>query len=71
MESCYELKKREDAYRIYISDAIKLLGNLNLRYYDVINPKSEEQKQAEEKQNQESAEEIKSRIFGKIKKLGG
>lgn len=55
-------KKNNDArmYRFYISDALKAIGNLDRRYYDLINTRPV---------TNSDPEEIKNRIKGKLKKL--
>jgi hypothetical protein len=50
-------------YRIYMTDAIKAMGEnkcLTVRYYDIINPKDEETKTAEE-----IVDDICNHIFGR------
>lgn len=34
----YEMKQRELAYRIYVTDALRLLGGFEERYYDWVQP---------------------------------
>ena len=48
-------------YRMYVTDALRVGYDLNMRYADMIR---------EGKVVQESPEEIKARIKGKIRKLG-
>ena len=38
----YEIKQRELAYRIYVTDALRLLGGFEERYYDWVQPKGPE-----------------------------
>ena len=58
---CTEADKAE-TYRIYVTDALKIMGNLNLRYADMVAPPPEETR---------SAEEIKQSIKDKLAQLGG
>ena len=53
----------EDAsiYRLYISDALKTIGSLNIRYADLL----------DKSMPTESAEEIKERIKNHLKSLSG
>lgn len=53
---------REEAYRIYVTDALKLMGKLNLRYFDMVSPGVEETR---------TSEEIVDSISAKLKKAGG
>lgn len=39
--SRYRLYQREEAYRIYVTDALKGYLGLNIRFYDIINPNIE------------------------------
>lgn len=39
---------REEIYRIYVTDALKVLGHLDRRYYDMIQPSKVETRTAEE-----------------------
>lgn len=34
----WNLYQREETYRIYMTDALKALGNLNIRYIDYFKP---------------------------------
>jgi len=36
MQSRFELDKRDRMYRLYITDALKAIGQLDRRYYDLI-----------------------------------
>ncbi len=56
----YEQYRREWAYRVYVTDALKILGGLNIRYADIFKP--------EEKR---SAEQIIGGISEKLNGLGG
>lgn len=49
------------AYRFYVTDALKAIGNLNLRYADIIKTDAVEDA---------NPDEIISRIRGKLKRLG-
>lgn len=54
---------RVDAYRIYVTDVLKVISNRDLpRYYDLMNPPPEPT---------ETAEEITKRIKSGLNKLGG
>lgn len=53
-----EQESRDRTYRIYMSDAMKILGRLDVRYADIIRP--------EEKR---TAEEIKGSIMDKLQKM--
>ena len=67
VESCYKKQRQELAYRIYVTDAFKLIGKLNLRFIDIIKPPVE----MTEEEQQEKAEETKNRIFAKLNGNGG
>ena len=56
----YKQYERDWAYRVYVTDALKVLGGLNIRYADLFKP--------EEKR---SAKEIISGISAKLNGLGG
>ncbi len=56
----YRQFEREWAYRIYVTDGLKVLGGLNVRYADLFKP--------EEKR---TAEEIISGISDRLNRLGG
>lgn len=56
----YKQYERDWAYRVYVTDGLKVLGGLNIRYADLFKP--------EEKR---TAEDIIGNISGKLKKLGG
>lgn len=45
-----EENNRDEAYRIYVTDALKAIGGFNKRYYDLINyePPKEETRTPEE-----------------------
>ena len=58
---------REDAYRFYVTDGLKAIGKLNLRYYDLIVPKDERFKTEEDAQ--EEAESIIKRMTEQSQKL--
>ena len=53
---------REQAYRIYVTDALKIIGRIDQRYYDFVRPTKVETR---------TAEEIISSISEKLKKAGG
>lgn len=52
--------KKEELYRAYITDALKAMGNLNVRYMDYFKPIETR-----------TADEIISGISGKLSNLGG
>lgn len=56
----YKQYERDWAYRVYVTDGLKVLGGLNIRYADLFKP--------EEKR---TAEEIVSSISEKLGRLGG
>jgi len=56
----YKQYERDWAYRVYVTDGLKVLGGLNIRYADLFKP--------EEKR---TAEEIVSSISEKLDRLGG
>jgi len=72
---------KEKAYKTYITDVLKLItemystahgGNLTLpRYVDIEKPQEDEEDEATAiEKAKEEAEEIKTRIFTKLKALG-
>jgi hypothetical protein len=54
------LHNRETAYRYYVTDALKFLGGLNIRFADTFKPPETR-----------TADEIIGGISGKLQKLGG
>lgn len=60
VEARCQLHDREETYRIYVADALKAIGGLNVRYTDLFGVKETR-----------TAEEIKSTISGKLAQLGG
>lgn len=58
----YKEKQRELAYRIYVTDALKVLGGLNARYYEYID---------ETPQDTRTADEVVDGIRHKLTALGG
>lgn len=56
----YKAYEREWAFRVYVTDGLKVLGGLNIRYADLFKP--------EEKR---TAEEIISGISERLNRLGG
>lgn len=56
----YEKNTRDWAYRVYVTDSLKVIGGLNIRYADLFKP--------EEKR---TAEEIIGNIKDGLNKLGG
>lgn len=58
----YNKQQRELAYRIYVTDALKVLGGLNARYYEYIDDKP---------QDNRTADEVVDGIRQKLTALGG
>ena len=56
----YEKNTRDWAYRVYVTDSLKVIGGLNIRYADLFEP--------EEKRTEE---EIIQNIKDGLNKLGG
>lgn len=52
---------RDRAYRFYVTDALKAIGSLNIRYADIVNPVKETR----------SAGEIINNLKDKLDKIGG
>lgn len=52
--------QREEAYRIYVTDGLKHLSGLNIRYADIFKP-----------EETRTADEIIDGIKGKLRQLGG
>ena len=52
-----KLDRREEAYRFYVTEALKALGDLNIRYVDLLTPQIEETR---------TSEEIVNHIRGKL-----
>lgn len=42
------LNRRDEAYRIYVTDSMKSAWNLNIRYADIVNPPKEEKRTAKQ-----------------------
>lgn len=40
--------QREKLFRIYITDALKIIGRLNIRYEDMLKPKTEDKRTEKE-----------------------
>ena len=57
----FDSDRRERAYRIYISDALKAIGSLNIRYVEMLKQSSA---------TNADPEEIKERICSKLEQLG-
>lgn len=53
---------RDEAYRIYVTDSLKIIGNLDIRFYDLLRPGVEETR---------TPEEIIENISAKLMKAGG
>lgn len=54
------MNDRETAYRYYITDALKILGGLNIRFADLFKP-----------EETRTSDEIIGGIKDKLQKLGG
>lgn len=52
--------QREQAYRIYVTDSLKIIGGLNIRYADMFAP-----------EETRTAEEIIDGVSNKLRQLGG
>ena len=52
--------QREEAYRIYVTDSLKIIGGLNIRYADIFAP-----------EETRTAEEIIDGVKDKLRQLGG
>lgn len=52
--------QREEAYRIYVTDSLKIIGGLNIRYADAFKP-----------EETRTAEEIIDGVSNKLRQLGG
>lgn len=57
----YDVDRRERAYRIYISDSLKIIGGLNIRYVDTL---------VSHAVSNNNPDEIKKRICDKLEQLG-
>lgn len=57
----YLKEYRDRMYRIYITDALKAIGNLNIRYVDFIKPS---------KVDTRTEQEVISDIKAKLRKMG-
>ena len=55
---------RDEAYRFYVTDALKVIGGLNLRFYDIINVK-----EPVKKEETRTPEEIINRLKEKLNEL--
>lgn len=61
LELLPDIDRREQekrAYQIYVTDALKIIGGLNLRYFDILQPKQPE------KTPEEIVEKIKRELKG-------
>ena len=56
----YEKNTRDWAYRVYVTDSLKVIGGLNIRYADLFKP-----------EENRTAEEIIGNIKDGLNKLGG
>ncbi len=62
MQSRYKKTMRDRMYRIYITDSLKVIGNLDVRYYDFIQETPRETR---------TADEIKDSIKSKLRAISG
>ena len=62
VDARYRQYEKEHAYRIYMTDSMRIFGNLNIRYADLFKNVPEETR---------TADEIKDSIRNKLKALGG
>ena len=60
VESRFKQYEREEIYRIYVTDSLKVFGDFSIRYVDLFGEKEER-----------TGEEIISTIQGKLAKIGG
>lgn len=67
VESRYELQTRDNAYRIYISDALKCIGGLDKRYYDMIH----QNEQISEEDAEEMEKDIYNHMDNILRNIGG
>lgn len=58
--SAFSEKQKLDNFMYYVTDALKVIGHLNMRFYDVVNPVEETR----------SADEIKESIKEKLRRIG-
>lgn len=56
----FNQNQREWAYRIYVTDSLKFLAGLNIRYADAFKP-----------EETRTADEIIEGVRGKLRQLGG
>lgn len=61
-QSVYLEKQEDKLFKVYVTDALKIFGQLNMRYYDVISSKVEKPT--------ESREEIINRLSKKLDEIG-
>lgn len=66
VEARIETTMRDETYRIYITDVLKGLVGINVRYADLLPGSTKNIENPEEK-----AEEIKEGMKEKLKRLGG
>lgn len=60
-EARFSQSVRDKVYRIYVTDALKVLGHLNVRYIDYVKPNNKPE---------DTPEEIINRIRGKLSRRG-
>lgn len=56
----WRLYQREEVYRIYVTDSLKVLGNLNMRYIDNFKP-----------EETRTPDEIIEHLKSGLEKIGG
>ena len=61
--SAFSEKKKDELYRIYITDALKVIGHLDRRYADLVD--------FDRKVETRTSEEIIRDIKGKLGRIGG
>lgn len=66
VEARIETTMRDETYRIYITDVLKGLAGVSVRYVDLLSGAAQSIENPEEE-----AEEIKKGMKEKIKRLGG
>ena len=56
------MQERDEVYRIYVTDALKILGGLNIRWFDAL-------EEAKKPQDNRTAEEIINHFKQGLKKV--
>ena len=54
-----EIDDRDEAYRIYVTDALRAWVGTKVRYYDVVH----------KEEDTRTSEDVKTGIFGKLKRM--